>query len=107
MLARVQMLPINGIDYFQDVMALEPGDRWERRIEAGIDRCDLFLLFWSGHAKDSSWVKREVEHALARRGDDEGAPPEIRPVILERVPPWDELSHLHFDDRVLYFMRRR
>ena len=106
-LARVQMLPINGIDYFQDVMALEPGDRWERRIEAGIDRCDLFLLFWSEHAKDSSWVKREVEHALARRGDDESAPPEIRPVILERVPPWNELSHLHFDDRVLYFMRRR
>jgi len=69
------------------------------------DRCDLFLLFWSQHAKDSTWVRREVEHALARQHGDELAPPEIRPVILERVKPWDELAHLHFDDRALYFMR--
>ena len=60
----------------------------------------------SGHAKDSSWVKREVQYALARQGVDEAKPPEIRPVILERIAPWGELSHLHFDDRVLYFMRR-
>jgi hypothetical protein len=104
-LARVQMLSVAGIRYFQDVTTLEPGDRWERRLEAGIDRCDLFLLFWSGHAKSSTWVKREVDHALARQGGDGLAPPEIRPVILERVPPWAELAHLHFDDRVLYFMR--
>ena len=26
-LSRVQMLSISGIDYFQDVMTLEPGDR--------------------------------------------------------------------------------
>ena len=105
-LARVQMLAVAGIPYFQDVTTLEPGDRWERRLEAGIDRCDLFLLFWSGHAKSSTWVKREVDHALARKSGDDLAPPEIRPVILERVPPWAEpFQHLHFDDRVLYFMR--
>ena len=104
-LARVQMLSVAGIPYFQDVTTLEPGDRWERRLEAGIDRCDLFLLFWSDHAKSSTWVKREVDHALARQAGNDLAPPEIRPVILERVPPWEELSHLHFDDRVLYFMR--
>ena len=105
-LSRVQMLSIPGIDYFQDVMTLEPGDRWLRKLEAGIDRCDLFLLFWSKHAKESKWVRQEVEYALARQGADELAAPEIRPVILERVEPWQELSHLHFDDRVLYFMRR-
>ena len=104
-LARVQMLSAMRIGYFQDVMALEPGDRWEKRLEAGIDRCDLFLLFWSAHAKSSSWVRREVEWALARQRGDELAPPEIRPVILERVEPWADLSHLHFDDRALYFMR--
>ena len=105
-LSRVQMLSIPGIDYFQDVMTLDPGDRWFRKLEAGIDRCDLFLLFWSTHAKESRWVKQEVEYALARQGGDELSAPEIRPVILERVEPWNELSHLHFDDRVLYFMRR-
>lgn len=104
-LSRVQMLSVSGIDYFQDVMTLEPGDRWLRKLEAGIDQCDLFLLFWSKHAKESRWVKQEVEYALARQGADELAAPEIRPVILERVEPWEELSHLHFDDRVLYFMR--
>ena len=105
-LSRVQMLSLSGIDYFQDVMTLEPGDRWLRKLEAGIDQCDLFLLFWSKHAKESRWVKQEVEYALARQGADVLAAPEIRPVILERVEPWKELSHLHFDDRVLYFMRR-
>jgi WD40 repeat protein len=105
-LSRIQMLSIPGIEYFQDVMTLEPGDRWLRKLEAGIDRCDLFLLFWSKHAKESRWVKQEVEYALARQGGDDLAAPEIRPVILERVEPWKELSHLHFDDRVLYFMRR-
>lgn len=99
------MLSISGIDYFQDVMTLEPGDRWHRKL-AGIDQCDLFLLFWSKHAKESRWVRHGVEDALARQGADELAAPEIRPVILERVEPWQELSPLHFDDRVLYFTRR-
>jgi hypothetical protein len=66
------------------------------------------VLFWSSAAKHSSWVRREVAHALTRQGDHHLMPPEIRPVILEGPPvpaPWAELSHLHFDDRVLYFMR--
>jgi serine/threonine protein kinase len=108
-LERVQMLPLVGIRYFQDVFNLEPGDRWERRLEIGIDECDLFLLFWSGEAKASKWVRQEVGHALERRGSDDLADPEIKPVIIEGPPviePWAELAHLHFDDRVLYFMRR-
>ena len=107
-LARVQMLEIAGVRYFQDVLSLEPGDRWERRLELGIDECDVFLLFWSTNAKNSEWVRKEVAYALARAGGDELAPPEIRPVILEGPPvvkPWEELAHLHFNDRLTYFMR--
>jgi TIR domain len=107
-LERVQMLSTVGIRYFQDVLSLEPGDRWERKLELGIDECDLFLLFWSSEAKRSKWVRREVRHALARQGGDELAPPEIRPVILEGPPivaPWKELRHLHFNDPLVYFMR--
>lgn len=106
-LARVQMLSVIGIRYFQDLLSLEPGERWARRIELGIDECDLFLLFWSNQSKSSEWVRKEVAYALARRGDDELAPPEIRPVIVEGPPivePWEELAHLHFNDRLLYFM---
>jgi tRNA A-37 threonylcarbamoyl transferase component Bud32 len=108
-LERVQMLPLVGIRYFQDVLNLEPGDRWQRRLELGIDECDLFLLFWSGEAKESKWVRQEVDHALKRRSGDELAEPEIKPVIIEGPPviaPWAELAHLHFDERVLYFMSR-
>jgi TIR domain len=108
-LQRVQMLPLVGVRYFQDVLDLEPGDRWSRRLELGIDECDLFLLFWSSEAKCSKWVRQEVRHALKRRGGDDLAPPEIKPVIIEGPPviePWVELAHLHFNDRVAYFMKR-
>jgi TIR domain len=108
-LERVQMLPLVGVRYFQDLLNLEPGDRWLHRLELGIDECDLFLLFWSSEAKSSQWVRQEVRHALERRGGDDLAPPEIKPVIIEGPPlvePWEELAHLHFNDRVLYFMNR-
>jgi hypothetical protein len=106
-LARVQMLSLQGIRYFQDVLSLEPGDRWMKKIELGIDECDVFLLFWSTEAKRSKWVREEVRYALARKSGDELSPPEIRPVIVEGPPivePWEELAHLHFNDRLLYFM---
>jgi hypothetical protein len=107
---RVQMLSLVGIEYFQDVLSLEPGDRFSKRIQFGIDECDLFLLFWSRDAKSSEWVRKEVRHALARKAGDDLSPPEIRPVIVEGPPivePWEELAHLHFNDRLLYFMRCR
>jgi hypothetical protein len=106
-LERVQLLSAVGVRYFQDVLSIEPGDRWAKKLELGIDECDLFLLFWSQEAKRSEWVRREVQYALARRGGNELAPPEIRPVILEGPPivePWEELADLHFNDRLLYFM---
>lgn len=108
-LKRVQMLARMEIEYFQDVLALEPGERWERSLYRHIDECDLFLLFWSNAAKASPWVIREVRYAVSRKRGDDDAPPEILPVIIEGppvVPPPEELAHLHFDDRLLYFMPR-
>jgi hypothetical protein len=104
---RLQTLSAVRVGYFADVVDLEPGDRWLRKLELGIDRCDLFLLFWSSEAKRSEWVRREVRYALARKAGDDLSPPEIRPVIVEGPPivePWEELAHLHFNDRLLYFM---
>jgi hypothetical protein len=54
-------------------------------------------------------VRKEVDFALACQAGDDRSPPEIRPVIIEGPPviaPWDDLAHLHFNDRVLYFMSR-
>jgi len=101
-LARVQMLNLVGIRYFQDVLSLKPGDKWETEIYRNIDSCDLFLLFWSKAARDSEWVMKEVRYAKNRP-----QPPEIRPVILDGPPiitPPEDLNDLHFNDRLVYFI---
>jgi DNA-binding NarL/FixJ family response regulator len=106
-LKRVQMLGRLGIDYFQDVLKLEPGDRWEKQLYRHIAESDLFLLFWSTAARNSEWVLKELRYALERKGDDDLAPPEIAPVVIEGPPPPPpppELAHLHFNDYLLYFM---
>ena len=106
-LRRVQLLTAVGIGWFQDVLDLEPGERWEKQLYRHIAEADLFLLFWSHAAQQSEWVRREVDHALERKHDDELAPPEIRPVIIEGPPvaaPWPELAHLHFNDRAIYVL---
>ena len=100
-LPRVQMLKTVGIQFFQDVLDLDPGVRWERELYRHIDDSDVLLLFWSTSASQSDWVKREWMYALEKKGDEV-----IRPVIIERppVPPPTELQHLHFNDRVLYLI---
>jgi hypothetical protein len=100
-----QMLRSVGIAFFQDVVDLDPGERWERRLYREIERSDLFLLFWSRAARDSTWVRKEALWALDCLGDELDERPEIKPVILERPPsaPWPELAHLHFDDPLAYF----
>jgi hypothetical protein len=106
-LKRVQALAVTGIEVFQDILDLEPGDRWEQELYRNIDECDLFLLFWSRAAKESKWVLKEALYALERQGKDGLNPPEIIPVIIEGPPPVsppDELQHLHFNDRLLYLI---
>ena len=108
-LARVQMLDQMGIRYFQDLLSLNPGQRWEKELYRNIDQCDLFLLFWSAAARKSEWVMREVDYAISRKGGNDDAPPEIRPVIIEGPPlvePPEKLKHLHFNDRLIYLMSR-
>jgi hypothetical protein len=103
-LKRVQGLRAAGIDFFQDVLSLEPGEAWEQRLYDEIDRCDLFLLFWSSSAAKSEWVTREIERAVARQFATEGSP-EITPVIIEGPPVAspipNSLRHLHFNDFVV------
>jgi hypothetical protein len=106
-LKRVQGLAVSGITVFQDILSLEPGDRWEQELYRNIDECDLFLLFWSTAAKESQWVLKEVLYALKRQGSDGLRSPEIIPVIIEGpplVPPPPELQNLHFNDKLLYLM---
>ncbi len=102
-LKRAQILNAMKIAFFQDILSLEPGERWEERIYAEIDACDLFLLFWSASAANSPWVEREAGRALRRWTETGGLSPEITPVILEGPPvprPPDSLSAIHFNDSI-------
>lgn len=102
-LRRVQMLTASGIQYFQDVLDLDPGARWQQELYRHIDESDVLFLFWSTAARESEWVAREWRYGLEKKGEDF-----IHPVIIEGppiIPPPPELAHLHFDDRVLYVLR--
>jgi hypothetical protein len=100
-LKRAQALRLAGIEFFSDLLSLEPGDRWEHKLYEQIRRSDLFLLFWSKAAADSKWVLREVKVALEAQSSSPDLLPDIVPVILETPSPappeW--LRHIHFGDR--------
>jgi len=103
-LKRAQALRAAGVDFFNDLLSLEPGERWERRLYEEIDRCDVFLLFWSQAAKESQWVRREIDRARDAARDS-GRPAEILPIILEGPPPPtppESLASLHFNDPLCY-----
>jgi hypothetical protein len=107
-LKRAQALRAAQIGFFQDFLSIDPGQRWERRLYEEIDRCDLFLLFWSKSAAQSEWVLREAELAVARQNASPDEEPDIAPIILEGPPvpqpiP-DSLKHLQFNDQLLYFI---
>lgn len=98
-----QVLSALKMDYFQDIVNLSPGDRWEQKLYSQIQDCDLFMLFWSRHARQSDWVIMEAEFALKCRQESSGPYPcpEIVPVLLEGPPvppPPDTLSEIHFND---------
>lgn len=103
-LRRVQAFRIAGLSVFQDILDLDPGERWEKALYHEIDNCDLFLLFWSHAAAASEWVGKEIDYALARKGGDEEQPPDIQPVPIEGLPiapPPARLRNLHFNDALL------
>src|SRR5262249_20908411 len=63
-LKRVKMLAGLRIRFSQDILALDPGVRWQKELYRHIDQSDLFLLFWSTPARQSKWVLEEVRYAL-------------------------------------------
>jgi hypothetical protein len=103
-LRRVQAFRIAGLSVFQDVLDLEPGERWEPALLREIDACDVFLLFWSRAAAASAWVAKKAAYALARKAGSDDRPPAIQPVPIEGPPvppPPEVLRHLHFNDGLL------
>jgi hypothetical protein len=104
---RAQALQVAQISFFQDLLSLEPGEHWEKRLFEEIEKSDLFLLFWSEAARKSEWVRREIDHALMCRRKSASESPEILPIVIEGPPPPkppERLAHLHFDDPLCYLI---
>ena len=107
-LRRVQAFKIAGISVFQDILDLEPGERWETELHRQIDSSDVFLLFWSHAAAISDEVAKEIDYALVRKAGNDDNPPDIQPVPIEGppiAPPPEKLKHLHFNDALLAQIR--
>ncbi len=105
-LERVQGIAATKVfEIFQDIMDLEPGERWEKRLYKEIDSCDVFFLFWSKAASESPWVIKELEYAIQLQKGDHEYPLKIQPVI---IPPIikapQQLGYLHFNDKIVQFI---
>jgi hypothetical protein len=101
---RIQALRALKIEFFHDILSLDPGERWERRLYDEIDRCDLFMLFWSRAAGRSEWVGKEIARAMERRRSSTEETPDIAPIALEAfsvAPLPAALSEFHFDSSTM------
>lgn len=102
-LKRAQALEAAKIGFFQDVLSLTPGERYERKIYRKIDEADIFMLFWSRSARASKWVNNEIEYARDRQKANPEALPDIVPIVLEDprdVPPPELLNDQHFNGMI-------
>jgi hypothetical protein len=100
---RLQMLLLMGKRFFLDLLNLDPGERWKRKLYLKIRECDAVLLFWSSNAKNSKWVIRECKYTIEEKGIDR-----LIPVIIEGPPPVEPpplLEELHMNDYLLYFQK--
>jgi hypothetical protein len=84
-----------GWESLRDAITLRAGERWQDGLFQMIDRSDVFQLFWSSHAAESSHVRDEWRYAMNLGRHDERF---IRPVYwddpMPPAPP--ELQAVHF-----------
>lgn len=84
-----------GLTFLRDVISLRSGQDWDDALLRLIDSADVFQLFWSEAASASPAVRKEWEHALGLKRQDDAF---IRPVYWQQPmpPPAPELAAIHF-----------
>jgi hypothetical protein len=88
-----------GVSVFRDVDNIPPGAKWMLALADELDNATAVYVFWSRHARASTWVKKEYGSAV-----ENGK--RVVPVLLDRTPlPEDlgqyqaiDLRHLTFGD---------
>ena len=90
---------VTGDRYMIDVRTLRSGEIWDERLRELIDAADIFQLFWSRNAMNSTYVRQEWEYALQLSREGFVRPvywEEPLPADPERDLPTSELRRLHF-----------
>jgi hypothetical protein len=88
-----------ALDIFQDCLDLRANETYKPQLANQIAARDAFLLFWSRNAASSTWVRWELQTALATRPRDAILPMPLEDPALAPPPP--ELDDLHFRDRFM------
>jgi hypothetical protein len=70
-----QLLEAAGAQVFVAEYSLAPGSDLAGGITAAIRACDLFVLLWSHHARNSEWVPQEI-------GIAKGCNKPVIPIVL-------------------------
>jgi hypothetical protein len=107
-LLRVQGLKALGIRFFQDILSLSPGERWEKALWRHFDESSVFLLCWSSAARMSEWVRQEYQRACEASKRNPNQRPHFAVLPLEGPPPPeppDDLRHFNFSDDLLYALK--
>ena len=67
-LARIQGIEQLGVSVFADVNGLRGHEQSKKQIFQVIDSSDILYLFWSKHAKRSTWIEQEWRYGMERKG---------------------------------------
>jgi hypothetical protein len=83
------LLQIEGIQVFFADDDLNPGDIISQRITQNITASDIFLVFYSSSARQSSYVQQEIGVALGQNKI-------IIPLLLDETKPTGMLANIHY-----------
>jgi len=85
------ILQISGVQIFFADVDLKPGDIISEKIKHMIGASDIFLVFYSISAQQSSYVQQEIGVALGQNKI-------IIPILLDDSKPKGMLSNIHYLD---------
>jgi len=82
--ALADALLLKGATIWFDEWSLHPGDSIPGGISLGLEDCNIFLLLWSSHSKQSHWVSTEINAFINRKVQNK----ELRviPIMLDNTP---------------------
>ncbi len=91
----LKALEVRGWNIFLDESAIEPGERWDSKLESMLDKALCVLVLWTSHSYKSEWVRNEASEAIRSDtyfpvllGDAEQPPLEYRKRQVFQLGDW-------------------